>query len=69
MTLVGDEALEELALTVLQLHAGYEQFRAELVRTAERGMPGPAEWIGFYSDEQPMYPTFIHHVGRTKVTP
>lgn len=61
--------VRKMALTLLQLHAGYERQRAELVRTAPRGSHGPGEWWGFHSDEVPSYPTFIHHQGHVKVRP
>lgn len=54
------EEQKNMALTLLQLHAGYERQRAELIRTAERGSLGPGEWYGFYSDEVPRYPVIIH---------
>lgn len=54
------ELAKDMALALLQLHAGYERFRAELIRTAPRGSHGPGEWFGFYEDEVPKYPTIIH---------
>lgn len=60
--------VRKMALTLLQLHAGYERQRAELVRTAPRGTQGPGEWWGFQSDAVPRYPTFIHHQAHTKVS-
>lgn len=66
---LSDADLVDMALTVLQLHAGYERLRAELVRTAERGTPGPGEWWRFDADEVPRYPTFIHHINHTRIVP
>lgn len=57
---ISPELTKDMALTLLQLHAGYERFRAELIRTAPRGSHGPGEWFGFYDSEVPKYPVIIH---------